>query len=172
MSARIVLVGVGCGLLFAVLVEVQAHYTRFDLNLPIPVIRAGAVAVAPVNNLRDSDGHLRRGLTALRVGDQMPVGFGAAIHRIARGAGLPAAPMPREPSFLINFRGGPKTFPWLSYYQVLRGEVGPEAFRGKIVLIGATSEILHDISPRLFCREITSAKCPVSRTRRRRSSWA
>lgn len=53
--------------------------------------------------------------------------------------------MPREPSFLINFRGGPKTFPWLSYYQVLRGEVGPEAFRGKIVLIGATSEILHDI---------------------------
>jgi CHASE2 domain-containing sensor protein len=40
----------------------------------------------------------------------------------------------------------------LPYYRVLRGEIAPEAFRGRIVLVGATSEILHDLFPTPFAR--------------------
>ena len=113
---------------------------------------AVAGAVGHVISEREPDGHMRRGLTALQVGAQTLVAFGTAVHRIARGAGLPAAPVPRDPSFLINFRGGPHTFSWVSYYQVLRGEVRPEAFRGKIVLIGTTSPLLHDAFATPFAR--------------------
>jgi adenylate cyclase len=45
----------------------------------------------------------------------------------------------------INFRGPAKTYPTIPYYRVFRGEVAPEAFRDKIVLIGATAVALHDV---------------------------
>ncbi|MFM8552152.1 MAG: adenylate/guanylate cyclase domain-containing protein, partial [Nitrospiraceae bacterium] len=41
----------------------------------------------------------------------------------------------------------PKTFATIPYYRVLNGEVSPETFRGKIVLVGATSPVLHDLHP-------------------------
>src|SRR4026208_113315 len=63
---------------------------------------------------------------------------------------LRVGPLPTAPEILINFRGGPRTFPWVPYYRVLRGEVGSEVFSGKIVLIGATSPLLHDLFPTVF----------------------
>jgi adenylate cyclase len=132
--------------------DVQAFYTRVALNPPIPVIRAGAAAVGPVNLFSDADGHVRRAPMSVRVGEQTMLAFDAALHEVAKKAGLAVAPLPRVPSVLINFRGGPNTFPWIPYYQVLRGEVGSGAFTGKIVLIGPTSEILHDLFPTPFER--------------------
>ena len=132
--------------------DVQAFYTRVDLNPPLPVIRAGAAGIAPVNLVRDPDGHVRRAPMSLRAGDETLLAFDAALHRLAAKRGLPAQPLPDAPTVLINFRGGPRTFPWVPYYQVLRGEIPPEAFAGKIVLIGPTSEILHDLFPTAFAR--------------------
>jgi CHASE2 domain-containing protein len=77
----------------------------------------------------------------------------AVIHEIAGRAGLRVRPLPTTPEILINFRGGPRTFPWVPYYRVLRGEVGSEVFSGKIVLIGATSPLLHDLFPTVFAGE-------------------
>lgn len=78
---------------------------RDDEALGAAVARAGNVvlsaAVGHVISEREPDGHMRRGLTALQVGAQTLVAFGTAVHRIARGAGLPAAPVPRD-------RSGPK----------------------------------------------------------------
>ena len=133
-------------------VDVQAFYTRMDLNPPIPVIRAGAASVAAVNMFRDADGHVRRAPMSVQAGEQTIPAFDAALHRVAAKAGLPATPLPEVPSFLINFRGGPRTFPWVPYYQVLRDEVGPETFAGKIVLVGATAELFHDLFPTAFAR--------------------
>jgi adenylate cyclase len=126
---------------------------RFDFNPPVPLIGAGAAAVGHVGNAGDPDGRVRR---VLLVPPQAYGGlpaFGASIVRVASGSGLPAAPLPSVPSPLINFRGPPRTFPWISYYQVIRGEIGPEHFRGKIVLIGATSDTLHDLAPTPFARD-------------------
>ncbi len=132
--------------------DVQAFYTRVDLNPPIPVIRAGAAAVGPVNLYKDEDSIVRRAPMSLRVGEQTMLGFDAAIHQVAKKAGLAVAPLPEVPIFLVNFRGGPNTFPWVPYYRVVRGEMDPGTFRGKIVLVGPTSEVFHDLFPTPFAR--------------------
>lgn len=119
---------------------------RDDLNLPVPAIRRGAAAVAPVNLLHDADAHVRRVPYRLRAGTDRVPGFDAELHRLAAERGLAVAPWPDgENEILINFRGGPGTFPWIPYHRVLSGEVPPETFRGAIVLIGPTSPVLHDL---------------------------
>ena len=123
---------------------------RVDLNPPLPVIRRGAAAVAPVNVFGDRDGAVRR--APLTVGEGGAPGFDASLHRVAVASGLPAAPLPARSEILINYRGGPGTFPWIPYYQVVRGEVGPEIVAGKIVLIGPTSPVLHDLFTTPFAR--------------------
>ena len=125
---------------------------REPSNMPLPAIRAGAAAVAPVNLDRGPDGHVRRAPMSLRVGNEALPAFDAALHRLATARGLTAQPLPGAPSVLINFRGGPNTFPWVPYYRVLRGEVDAGAFAGKIVLVGPTTEILHDLFPTPFAR--------------------
>lgn len=47
-------------------------------------------------------------------------------------------------SFVINYAGGVGTYPTYSYYQVLAGMVPTEWLQGKIVMIGASEETLHD----------------------------
>jgi CHASE2 domain-containing sensor protein len=45
----------------------------------------------------------------------------------------------------IDYRGGPETFPTLSFSRVLSGRVDPDRIRGKIVVVGATAPSLQDI---------------------------
>jgi adenylate cyclase len=54
------------------------------------------------------------------------------------------------PEILINFRGRLTDFARVSYYRVVNGEIPPGEFRDKIVLIGPTSEILHDVFATAF----------------------
>ncbi len=46
---------------------------------------------------------------------------------------------------LIDFRGPPGTIRTVSYADVLEGRVKPQVFRGKIVVVGATSATLQDV---------------------------
>jgi adenylate cyclase len=131
----------------------QVAIERTFSRVPLPVIRRGAAAVAHTNIPVESDAHIRRArLARLLFGDQALPAFDTVIHEIAGRAGLRVRPLPTAPEteILINFRGGPRTFPWVPYYRVLRGEVGSEVFSGKIVLIGATSPLLHDLFPTVF----------------------
>lgn len=130
----------------------ESFYTKVDLNPPVAAIRRGAAAVGPVNLFVDGDGNLRRAPLRHRVGDEVMLGFDAQLARLAARRGFPAAPLPAAPEILINFRGRPKTFPWLPYHRVVRGEVDPAMFRGKIVLVGPTSQALQDIFSTPFAR--------------------
>ncbi|MBI4636889.1 MAG: CHASE2 domain-containing protein [Candidatus Rokubacteria bacterium] len=130
----------------------ESFYTKVDLNVPLPVIRRGAAGVAPVNLLVDYDGHVRRAPPRLQVGEEAMLGFDAQLHRLATAAGLPGAPLPAAKDILINYRGGPRTYPWVPYHRVVQGEVPPEAFAGKIVLVGPTSPVLHDVFSTPFAR--------------------
>jgi adenylate cyclase len=136
----------------AATVDVQDFYTRESLNVPSPGVRGGAAAIAPVNLVTDPDGYVRRVPLALRVADEEVTTFDVALYRLAREAGLAAAPLPTAQSVLINFRGGPKTFPWVPYYRVLNGEIPPAVFRDSIVLLGPTTEVLHDVFATPFAR--------------------
>ncbi len=130
--------------------DMQGFYKRQSLNIPIPEIRRGAAAVAPVNLPPDADGYVRRIPLGIRYADERVTPFDVALYRIATKAGLAAAPLPKRDSILINFAGGPQTFPWVPYYRVVNGEIPPELFAGKIVLLGPTSEVLHDLFPTAF----------------------
>ncbi len=135
----------------AALTEVKtSSYSKEDLNPPIDDLLDRAAAFGYVNYRPDADAFIRSASLTRNFQDEALPGFDFHLHRLGSQAGIPSAPLPKEPSFLINFRGGPKTFPTIPYYQVLNGEVGPEAFAGKIVLIGATSPILHDVFPTPF----------------------
>src|SRR3989475_263052 len=123
---------------------------RIDENPPLPTIRQGAADVGSVNVFYDADGLIRRVPLRVGVGERTLPGFDAALHRIAARAGLVVAPLPAAAEVLINFRGGPRTFPWLPYYRVLRGEIRREAFQGKIVLVGQASKALQDFHPTPF----------------------
>jgi adenylate cyclase len=123
----------------------QGFYTRETLSIPTPEIRRGAAGVGPVNLIIDADGYVRRAPLAVHLGGEPLEAFDVQLVRLAARGGLTVAPLPTTPDVLINFRGGRQTFPWVPFYRVLNGEVPPEAFRGKIVLIGPTSEVMHDV---------------------------
>ena len=48
---------------------------------------------------------------------------------------------------MINFAGGYESFPYYSFYKVLKGEIPPEKFRGKFVMVGGTASGLFDFKP-------------------------
>jgi adenylate cyclase len=130
--------------------DVQPGMVRGTCNFPLPEIRAGAAAVALVNLAADDDGAVRRASLGFTCGRQRVSAMAVELHRLATASGLPTTPLPTTAEALINFRGGPRTFPWVSYYRVYRDEVGPELFRDQIVLIGTTSEVMHDLYPSPF----------------------
>jgi len=132
--------------------DIQPFYRRETLNQPVAVIRRGAAGVAPVNVDRDADGDVRRVPLVVDLGDERIPGLDAQLHALVARAGVPVSPLPAARSVLINYRGGPRTYPWVSYYRVMNGEVPTEYFRDKIVLIGPTTEILHDQFPTAFAR--------------------
>jgi adenylate cyclase len=124
--------------------DIQPFYTRTTLNPPIPVIREGAAGVAPVNLTQDPDGHIRRVPLWTPLDAERIPGLDVQIHRLLARAGVHVAPLPDARDVLINFRGGLRTYPWVSYYRVLHDEIPPEFWKDKIVLVGPTTEILHD----------------------------
>lgn len=105
---------------------------------------AGGVA-GPAERLTDLDGLVRRASIRAGIDGQMLPGFVHQLHALAARGGIPARPLPEGEEILINWRGGPGTFPRIPYHRVLAGEVRPEAIRGKIVLVGATSPAMHDV---------------------------
>jgi adenylate cyclase len=128
-----------------------SSYTKESLNPPIEAIRGQRAAVGFVNFDPDDDAFVRAASLVQPFQDRQIESLDLHLYRLAVQAGIPARPLPSSrKSFLINYRGGPQTFPTIPYYQVLNGEVGPEQFTGKIVLVGATSPILHDLFPTPF----------------------
>ncbi|MGH7278885.1 MAG: CHASE2 domain-containing protein, partial [Candidatus Rokuibacteriota bacterium] len=136
----------------ALTVTTEGFYTKIDPNLPLPVIRRGAAGVAPVNLDVDADGYVRRAPLQHLVGDQPMSSFDARLHAMAAAAGIPARPLPETDEVLINYAGGRRTFPWVPYHRVVGGEVSPEIFRGKVVLVGGTSPVLQDVYSTPFAR--------------------
>ncbi len=136
----------------AVTEDIQPFYRRETLNQPLATIRRGAAGVAPVNMYPDADGVIRRVPLSFELGVERIAALDAQLHALVAKAGVPVSPLPTGPSALINFRGGPRTYPWVSFYRVMNGEVPVEYFKDKIVLIGPTTEILHDQFTTAFAR--------------------
>ncbi len=127
----------------------EAAYRKEDINPPIPVLREKAAGFGLVNFLVDDDAFVRAAEIDHSYQGQRFPSFALALAHVAAKVGVQRAPTPGH-EVLINFRGGPKSYPTIPYYRILRGEVSPAAFTGKIVLVGATSPVLHDLFPTPF----------------------
>jgi adenylate cyclase len=127
-----------------------AAFTKDSLNPPIEAIRGERAVVGFANFLPDEDAFVRSASLTRPFQDRQLESLDLALYRLGVKAGIPARPLPQRGDVLINYVGPPQSFQTIPYYQVLRGEVGPEHFTGKIVLIGATSPILHDVFPTPF----------------------
>jgi adenylate cyclase len=127
----------------------QGGFVKEALNPPIRPVRDGARAFGFVNFDADVDAFVRRNrLTHVFQGSALP-GFDLHVYRVAAAAGLAASPLPTT-EHLINYRGGPQTFQSLPYHRALADQVPRNAFAGKIVLVGASSPVLHDVFPTPF----------------------
>jgi adenylate cyclase len=61
-----------------------------------------------------------------------------------------AVPLNNQGRMLVNFAGPAQTYPHYSAAFIPLGDYPPEAFAGKVVFIGATSETLQDLYPTPF----------------------
>jgi adenylate cyclase len=136
----------------AVTEDIQPFYTRRMLNPPIPVVRRGAAGVAPLNMPTDADNQVRRLPLWTALERERLAGLDVQLHAMLARAGVRVAPLPERRDVLINFRGGPRTYPWVSYYRVVGDEIPAEYWKDKIVLIGPTSEVFHDQFATAFAR--------------------
>ncbi len=130
----------------------EAFYQKVDTNPPISAIREGAAGYGYVNFDLDDDAFARRAEVQRIFQGQAAPSFDLQIYNLGTKAGLPAHPIEKS-AFLINFRGGPKTFTTVPYYRVLNREIDPDEFTGKIVLVGATTPVLHDSYPTPFATQ-------------------
>ena len=130
---------------------------REIISMPWPILRQGAVAIAPFNVVPDPDSHVRRVPVRREVPDPMKgherwLAFDAQLHRVVTAKGLPTRPLPATDEILVNFRGPLAVFERIPYYRVVANEVPENLFRDKIVLIGSTSEVMHDVFATAFAR--------------------
>ena len=140
---------------------------RDDLALFNAVKRAGNVVLATTEtdsrgrtNVLGGDENLREA-HAVAAASNLPTGPGGVFERFTRTAlGIPSfayatsrrsgGPALAQSDFekdgaWIDYRGGPGTVRTVSFSDLVRGRVDPAVFRGKIVVVGATSPSLQDV---------------------------
>jgi adenylate cyclase len=140
-------------------------YSVVQLNEPIPEI-AGAVATTGISSFpRDADGTVRRLLAFQEHNDRLYFSWAMQLARLYLGeedfevvswneVRTGARSVHLDDQFLLVNYGGPAgSIPHYSAYQVADGIVDPQVFAGRIVLIGATTESLHDSYPIPFGSE-------------------
>ncbi|NOY99744.1 MAG: adenylate/guanylate cyclase domain-containing protein [Chloroflexi bacterium] len=137
-----------------------------SLRLPLPIYREvlDGMGITPV--LLDDDAIARSILAYDTYLDQTYYNWAFELARLYTNGGPPSAPTPsslvlgsttvplQNRRFLVNFAGPSETYPTYSAARVVLGDYPPEAFRDKIVLIGATSVTLQDIYPTPFSSRI------------------
>jgi adenylate cyclase len=132
--------------------DIQPFYKRTTLNVPIPSVRRGAAGVATITFPTDDDGQIRRVALWSSLEGERVIPLDAQLHAMLARSGVGVAPLPAAPSVLINLRGGPRTYTWVSYYRVVRGEIPREYWKDKVVLVGPTSPVFHDLFTTAFAR--------------------
>lgn len=143
-------------ILAAELTEVETPFGRKSrLNLPVPLLRAAAHAYGIANLYTDHDGVIRRNTLRFNFQGTDYPSFPLAIFRaLQRGENTPQA---SADTTMINYRGPARSYPMVPYYRILRGEVDPSLYRGKIVLVGAFAPSLHDVFATPFSAGVPTA---------------
>lgn len=96
--------------------------------------------LAHINTIPDDDGVIRHGVTGLNAPEgQIPSVSQKIIELVeSREGSSLMAQVPKDPlgRFYIKYAGGPGTYPYISYQQILKDEIPVEYFEDAIVLVG------------------------------------
>jgi len=132
-----------------------------ELVLPSPVLREEAFSVGHIALIFDEDGIVRRAPAFLADEEVSLPALGIAGALAYRGKRLEkvsfsstsfrsgnfALPLNPDGSFFIRYYGPRGTFPYLRVSDFLAGEIPPEVFTGRLVLIGVTAVGISDEWP-------------------------
>jgi HD-GYP domain-containing protein (c-di-GMP phosphodiesterase class II) len=122
----------------------------------IPALTAAATASGFMNAAPDADGILRRAPLLMQYRDRVyPALSLAAVravtdarHLVLRIANVNTSslgldgqdvPLDGKSNLLLRYRGGRRTFPYVSAVDVLNGKVPPEQFTDRLVFVGTTA---------------------------------
>ncbi len=122
----------------------------------IPTLTAAATASGFLNAAPDPDGILRRAPLLMEYGDRVyPALSLAAVRSVTDATSLVLRianintsslgvdgqdiPLDGKSNLLLRYRGGRRTFPYISAVDVLNGDVPPEQFTDRIVFVGTTA---------------------------------
>ncbi len=132
--------------------QIITGVTQQALKLPVGPLRDAPFGF--VNLLHDADGFVRRAQLwrNFRGQQRLETLAGQVFNVGTREAGVRAR-RPTGGEILINFRGPARTFETVGFHQVLRGEIETHVLAGKLVLVGATSSVLHDVFNAPFAPE-------------------
>ena len=141
------------------------HGGAETLAKPWPELRAAATALGTSPLVLDSDAVLRRTPAYTTFNGEIVYNWIFHLARLFLNVPPPEQPAPDGLTFAgqrvplydgtlwIKYFGPAGTFPTYSAVQVVEGDVlreHPDAFRGKIVLLGVTSPTLQDVYPTPF----------------------
>ena len=113
----------------------------FDVQMPIASIAAAARSIGHVNVLFDNDGQVRRARMRSAASPQVMPHLMQALAQIVQKSGA------EPPEQLVVPFAPAGSIPAIPVDQILRGEVPASLLKGKIVLVGATSQGLGDLLP-------------------------
>lgn len=148
------------------------QFSSFTLLQPLSPYRNVLDGTGITSFIRDEDAIVRSLQAFDSYNDEMYYHWAFEAARLYLGVEPPSNPTDNSlqfndetvplnaGQFLVNFTGPAGSYPTYSAYSVALGDVleqNPDAFRGKIVLIGATTLTLQDIYPTPF-----SAQTPTS----------
>ena len=149
--------------------ETKNNYTVTTHTKPLPIYQDVLDATGITAFTRDEDAILRGVQAYDTSGDQTYYNWSFETARLYMGAGEPANPTDASLQFngqtvplragqlLVNYAGPAGTYTTYSAANVHDGitlQENPDAFRGRIVLIGATTVTLQDVYPTPFSPQI------------------
>jgi len=91
----------------------------------------------------DPGGTIRRMLHTI---DNL-ISFPVAVAEQVNGEEIGTGAFDVEDAAWIDFRGPPRTIRTVPYSKTMRGQIAPEVFRGKTVVIGSSAPSLQDVHP-------------------------
>ncbi|MBI2759089.1 MAG: adenylate/guanylate cyclase domain-containing protein [Chloroflexi bacterium] len=142
------------------------------LNLPLKQYREILDGIGITTIIQDKDAITRSIQAYDQYGETIYYNWAFEAARLFTNGSAPSAPSAagltfnnqqiplRNGQLLVNFAGPGGTYPTYSAYKVVLGDVlaeNPNAFKDKIILIGATTLSLHDVYPTPFSAQKPTA---------------
>ncbi|MCP1358496.1 CHASE2 domain-containing protein [Aneurinibacillus migulanus] len=130
----------------------QGTIEALELSEPFPELKEAAAGVGHINTIPDEDQVVRKSLYMFNYKGQPMESFSWIIYKIfkkheGQQVNSKELPLDRFNRYHIPYAGGPGQFEVVPYSSIINGDVPPDYFQDRIVLIGPYTVGLKDDYP-------------------------